>query len=301
MNQVEYSFAVLSYTHDPASGESLNVGVVLTAPDFPYANALWEERTKRLSDAFRDFSAQTFNEAKRDFLHALGAHRFPYRQHRLFSEATDAGTLVRSIWPDGGLSYRVGRSGTGATTDPEATLRYLFERYVLDQQPIKRAEQGVSDEQVWKSFQARSPLLRRIKLADEPFVVPVPGAPLEFDYAAKNGKWHLLQPLSFDLARSESIRDKAAKWAGFGHMISQHKEVAQLVFLLGAPQNPLNLQAYKEAKGFLGSVKLVSEILDDLDADDVDSRVASIVQNSGLHLLGQLDLDDSLAIRSSAS
>jgi hypothetical protein len=284
MKRVEYSYAVLSYAHDPASGEALNVGVVVTAPEAAFVDFRWEERTKRLSDAFRDFSGQTYRDAFRDFRRAIGPRSYPFGQHRLFQEELDAAALVRSIWADGGLSYRIGVKGAGLTRDPEATLEQLFERYVLDQQPGPRAEPTTSDDQVWKSFSADYPLLQRIQTASEPLRIDVPGAPLEFQHAVRNGKWHLLQPLSFDLVKSESIRDKAARWAGYGQMISRRRDIEQIVFLLGAPRRAENMQAFREAKEFLKAIELRSQLFDDTEQEASRDGIERLVRESKLPL-----------------
>jgi hypothetical protein len=75
--------------------------------------------------------------------------------------------------------------------------------------------------------------LAELKLADrlQPKTIASPFDRVEFDHAWKNGKWHCFQPLSFDLANEETIREKARRWAGQMLALKEATEPFKLYFL----------------------------------------------------------------------
>jgi hypothetical protein len=73
MKAVPYTFTVIRYIHDRAAGESLNVGVLVFAPDVSYIGVEVEPRFERLSRTFSGFDGdvyrQTLNRLKEAVAH----------------------------------------------------------------------------------------------------------------------------------------------------------------------------------------------------------------------------------------
>ena len=67
MNGISYTYSVVRYLHDPATGETLNVGVVLWAPSVRCLAARFEHRYERLSNTFVDFKGEHYKRALRQF------------------------------------------------------------------------------------------------------------------------------------------------------------------------------------------------------------------------------------------
>jgi hypothetical protein len=96
------------------------------------------------------------------------------------------------------------RSDSGLTANPAETLEKLYNRFVARYNEQQRQHR---DDAIWKPVRD---LVER-KLADRLQAETITSSldHVEFEHAWKNGAWHCYQPISFDLANEENVRDKA--------------------------------------------------------------------------------------------
>ena len=106
---------------------------------------------------------------------------------------------------------------------------------------------------------------------------------VEFQYAWKNGVWHCFEPLSFDLASAESIRDKAHRWLGQIASLSGAADPFKVYFLVGAPQQEQLRPAFINAMSILRKIQGEKEIVQEQDAPTLAAHIAKEVQSHPLH------------------
>lgn len=281
-----YSYCVLRYLHDPSSGEAVNVGVLVYAPEEAFVRLRLEHRTKNLSGLFRGFSRDDFTR----FLTRLEAsvERFQntlrQSQGGLFQmqeRPQNAAILAKWLLPDNGLSFQFGPSRAGIARDLLATTHTVFERTVLSQRPALIERKRRDEETVWSTFQSafREHGIGKVLL---PHVVETPDFELPFDHAFQNERWHAIEPLSFDYARPDDIRDKAALWYSYGVALSQSEEFAHLYLLLGEPTNPNYAAAYQRAKSWLRKMPGSPVLVEEKDAEAFAKRLASEMRQHGV-------------------
>jgi hypothetical protein len=100
---------------------------------------------------------------------------------------------------------------------------------------------------------------------------------IEFQHSWKNGKWHCLEPVSFDLAAPDSIRDKAHRWLGQLASVQGATDPFKVYLLVGAPQQE-NLQpAFQSAMSILRKIPGEKEIVLEQDAPGLAARIAGEV------------------------
>ncbi len=109
---------------------------------------------------------------------------------------------------------------------------------------------------------------------------------VEFEHAWKNGAWHVYQPLSFDLASDDHIRDKAARWAGRLLSLRDAHEPFQPHFIVGAPQNTELSDAYQKALEVLRLPQPDAEIVDETDVGDLVDRIEAELRTHDEALAG---------------
>lgn len=209
MNTTPYTYSVIRYLHDPATGEMLNIGVILCAPAARVIEARLEYRYERLSDAFVDFDGDHYRRTLHQFTQVLDVLRERLSATTLFDLwdiSSNAQSIAKQIWPDMDLSFQIGEVMAGISDDLSDTIESLFHRMVTSQYQRATQERRTDDE-VWSVYQ--KPLVRRHVVSNlRPTVLTTPEVTVKFAHAFRNEKWHVLQPLSMDLKRGSTSKTR---------------------------------------------------------------------------------------------
>lgn len=267
MNTLQsYSYTILRYIHDTTTGEFVNVGVALYAPQNRYAGALCRNTYGRLSKMFPGMNAEHFKSMMRHI-----QERFEKQGELLSKELpleppNSVLDLARRILPADDSSLQWSPIGVGRTVDPSLVLENLFERMVMryEDRPATRATR--TDDDVWRHFK-RHLASHQMLHYFEPKKITVQDDEIEFQYTWKNGVLHCIEPVSFDLSSSDSIRDKAHRWLGWVTSVSSSPEPFCLYFLVGQPQDESLMPAYENALSILNKVPVKTVILHEQQAD----------------------------------
>ncbi|MFO1493849.1 MAG: DUF3037 domain-containing protein [Lysobacterales bacterium] len=271
-----YSYVVLRYVHDTTTGEFVNVGVALHAPESRFLAAQCRTTYGRLSKVFPSVNADHFKSLMRfiqgQFL-SMGA--------RMQSELSlDAGcdvlSFAQSVLPKDDSSLQWSSVGVGRTSDPAATVAKLYERMVTrhDDRPGRERR---DDDEVWRNFK-HTLEARNVMRVLTPHTIAADVDQWEFKHTWKNGVLHCLEPVSFDLASAESIRDKARHWLGRLSAIADSRERFRVHFLVGEPQDPELHRAYETALTILNKAEVQREIVRERDAEAFAQRFAAEIE-----------------------
>ena len=273
-----YSYTILRYVHDVVSGETLNVGIVMYAPLAGFFS--WETRKTigRLRYVFPDLVRAEFVEAMRAVDRGLRTLEKQVTGYPLLGEKGDARSHALKVLPHDHSALQWSAVRTGLTADPAKTFARLYERYVARYD--RQADRRRTDEDVWRPV--RDMLAERdVSIPFGSKVVTGKHDRIEFTKAWKNGRWHAYEPVSFDLADADHIKDKARKWRGHLSGVEDGStEDIDLHFLLGRPQNPSLLSAYEAAKQILDGARWAKEVLDE---QDVGRLVATLEDEYRAH------------------
>ena len=274
-----YTYCVLRYVHDTTSGEFVNVGVALYAPEARYLSALCRTTYGRLNKVFPGVNAEHFKSLMRYIQARIEeqgervAGELPLTAHSSVLE------FAHAILPRDDSSLQWSQPGSGRTDDPSRTLEGLFDRMVWRYEE-RQAASVRSDEDVWRNFK-RNLEERRVLEHFQPRKIEVQDDEFEFQYAWKNGVWNCLEPLSFDLAGADSIRDKAHRWLGQIASLQGGTDPFKVYLLIGAPQQEQLRPAFVNAMSILRKIPGEREIVLEQDAPALAARIADEV---ALHL-----------------
>ncbi|MCA3069437.1 MAG: DUF3037 domain-containing protein [Rhodocyclaceae bacterium] len=276
-NKTAYTYTVLRYVHDIGTGEFLNVGVALLVPECHYVNARCRTTYKRLKDVFPSLDGDSFRSSMRHV-----THEFEWFQAELNAEtsvqATETGVMrfAHAVLGADDSSLQWSPMGAGLTADPGATLEQLYDRFVTAHEPRAQVPRR-QDEDVWKRFslelEKRQVLPHFVKKT-----IAVDDDQVEFKHAWKNGAWHCLAPVSFDLASADSIRDKAHKWLGQLTSVAKAKEKFKLYFLVAEPSQKDLRPAYESALSILAKSSVDQEVVPETGASELSERLAKEVR-----------------------
>jgi hypothetical protein len=282
MSTIPYTYSVVRYVHDPSAGEMLNVGIVLYAPAVPFVEARFEHRYTRLSRAFAGFDGDGYRTSVRRFERSVEHVRECWRDSfpALHEFPVDVGALAAKIWPDAGLSLRLGPVLAGVTDDPADTVDALFSRLVTSRQPHGQEERR-TDKDVWSVYQ-RPLTLQAVSRALRPKTFGTPDYRLGFEHAFKNERWHVLQPVSMDYARPEYLQEKAMRCLGQASVLKGNPELGRIYLLLGAPHQRSHREAYEKAKRLLRQMPVEHELVEEDRAEEFAGKLAEYIRAHGI-------------------
>lgn len=287
-NRASFSYCLLQYEHNPWLKERLNIGVLLFCEDRQFLRLMTRSWDGRISAAYPNLNKAGFTEDLKQIARAIDkVSRSDFRQQSLFSSTLEremenrrtnvAQKIASMVAPGSDSSYRWNAGGVGYLSSPDVKLHDLFNRFV-NNYDSERKRPNRSDENVWSGV---SKLLLERNLANriesEPVIKTTLGA-VKFQAGYQNGTYHVIQPLSFDLADEDRIVSKAAKWAGLAQSLSSARSrdvTAQ--FVIGRPCKEELTPYFRSAKSYLEnlvgndnvfeeeqSVRLVDRIADDI-------------------------------------
>jgi hypothetical protein len=272
--KTSYSYVVLRYAHDVVSGEFVNVGVALYAPGAKYIGCLCNTRYTRLNKMFLNVDGDYFRSLVKYI-----ETRFEEIGDKLRSELPLNGIpkniveIAKSILPQDDSSLQWSEAGGGKTDDPAKTLEELFSRFVEryeERQQRPRREDG----DVWRVFKKELETRHVLSHLSTKRII-AQNYEYEFQHAWKNQKWHLYEPVSFDLQEADSILDKANRWLGRAVTLQDAPETFKLHLLLGEPTVESLRVAYTKAENILNKMPVEKEFVRERDVEKFSVELAS--------------------------
>lgn len=275
--QQSYSYVTLRYVHDAMTGEFLNVGLLLFAPAERLLRVKTRRTMSRVRDIFPDLDRPAFTSAMRSIEHSVARLTKEFFNAPLFSRDIDVEGIARRVLPSDDSSLQWSSKGTGVTSNIDQTFDRLFSRLVTRYDA--RDDHRKSDDEVWRPVRQ---LLEQRHLASKLQEKTIVGDvdQISFKHAWKNGQWHVIEPISLDLADAEGIKQKARRWRGHLSAVAEGSEPFKPLFVVAAPADKDLKSAYDNAVAILRTSPFLPEIFEE---DDVESLVDKIEEEVREH------------------
>jgi len=245
---IKFSYTLLQYMHDAVTGEFVNLGIVLYSHTDNELHFQFISSASRITNFFPGSRATHIKRVIASINKTLS--EISKRNGLLdFKGDNDALTMACNalIQDDSAFQWSTLKSGitSNASAKTEALFSMFASRY-LD----KSSRDRVTDGDIWRNFKSSLPNQKIIDCFTNK-TISVSDDSIEFDHAWKNGIWHCIEPLSFDLKSPDRIRDKAHKWLGQIASVAQTSDEFKVYFLLGNPDNSDLAEAYLSAQQIL--------------------------------------------------
>ncbi|MPM92896.1 hypothetical protein SDC9_140032 [bioreactor metagenome] len=294
--RVSYSYSILRYVHDISTGEFVNVGVVMYSRDADFIKFKGKITTGRISGLFPTLKVSQykslmklicsrFKVIEKESASGLGFAR------EINSVSSLEEILSKSLPRDDGSLVWSGVS-SGASENLETSFEKIYARFVT-RFDSKQQAHGRSDDDVLRGF--KRDLERRNLLSFfEPKKIAGHDDEFEFPVAWKNGIWHCVEPVSFDLSASESIREKAHKCLGQITSIADAEEKFKLYLVVAKPRDEALQAAYERAIHILDKIPAAKEIITEDQTDKLAEEFSSRISlgASSENKTGLLDLNE---------
>lgn len=268
-----FTYTVLRYVHDIATGEFVNMGVALYAPEAKYIGAICNPRYGRLSKMFLDVNGEHLRSVTRYIQGQFEEQAARLRRELpLVEQPKSIMQIAHGILPRDDSALQWSESNGGTTEDPEATLEQLYLRLVekYDQRTQLPSRQ---DEDVWKIFRKElesKQILSRMQAKR----IMAKDYDYEFDHAWRNGTWNLYEPISMDLLDADSILDKANRWLGRAINLRDSTEPFHLWMLIGETRMEKLRPAYAKALNILHKMPVQKVLISERDAAKFSGELA---------------------------
>lgn len=284
-----FQYRILRYIHDSFTGEFLNIGLVLFSQDPPYFKARLLHKYSRITGAFPNAEGEHYRryitalQNKFDRF-SIGSKSDFIQQNYLPTDISDE--LISTILPPDDSAIQFGPLLGGMASNLDLVFDDLYTRLIeVYLKPEERSNKD--DQEIWSLL---SKQLRPYNVMHHLHhtIINWENEEIELGHAWKNGRWKALEPISFDLQHSGSIRNKSHQWLGTTVILDKSPILDKLYYLLGKPQKEdksLGV-AYQKAKDLLGlgehasKVELIEE--DEMEdfARDISQKIQSDIEHS---------------------
>lgn len=281
-----FIYCLVRYMPDRGAGERINVGVVLFDPLSRLLDVALDERGAALVCAFNGFSLKGYKVWASDFRSAIRHVGLRWNQRLPLEddEAPALSSLLNEAQASWGSSVEASEERrVAAYASPRHVLEDLYERYVASQRPEGgRGRPQFSESKIWETFHSA---LRRQRLG--PYIASISVdmkdmKPLVFEHSIRVEGWRALQPVSFDLLDEESIKGKAARWAGLTSRMARRDDLEGIVYLVAPPKPPDLYAEYEAAVEWLRDTEYSRAVVDVKHAPDLAVSLHADLEELGL-------------------
>lgn len=272
-----YSYVVLRYIHDILTGEFVNVGLVMVVPGQSLILTRARKTFGRIKSVFPDLDSDSYKRAIEAIGRGMKAVELGLKSEGLLKVDKTARDYARIALPLDDSSLQWSPVGAGLTSSPQKTFDQLYHRFVARYD--RPSERRRSDEDVWRPVEAKLKE-QGVRVELEPKRIQGNTDAVEFKHAWKNGRWHVYEPLSFDLSDADHIKDKARRWLGHLSAVKAGAaEDVQVHFIVGRPQSASLVPAYRNAMQILRQVPFDNDVFEEDQIDDFVTRIEDEVRH----------------------
>ena len=259
-----YQYSIVKYVHNAASGECVNVGLVMLAPDERAFLVQFNQRYSRISKFFQgSFDGQHYRSMVRyldsEFKRLaadLQAETTCFEAVR--STPNDLESILRLVLPEDSTTFQWGPIYGGIVGQVSDRFSALYNEFIVrhENQTVREYRE---EYQIWSDFEKRLKA-RELLEAVQPQTIETNNYHYNFRGSFTNGELNVLEPISFDLIDPTSIVEKANTWVG---RLSTLQRGQEFVFngILAAPNVKSRLNDFDRAMKILRSHRSVKHLV----------------------------------------
>lgn len=257
-NLKSYDYCILRYMHDTVTRECINVGVVIYSIEDRLIRSKFRTTHGRLSAAFPDMNGQHFKQMMRHFQDELNSRAKAWATELDFQTMNSLEQVLAQTLTTDDSSLQWSKVASGLSRNLENEIDMLFARYV-SRYDTPHARERRTENEMWRDFKRDLTEFKFAeKLQSKKFTVK--DDEIEFKHALKNGIWHCIEPISFDLSSGDYLREKAHRWLGLLSSVQAAADSFKLYLLIGEPQDSSLHEPFKKALSILDKIPVDKEI-----------------------------------------
>lgn len=262
-----YDFAVLKYMHNIASGEFVNIAVVMWLRE--ESRFIYRMTTKhsRVSHFFYPFNSHAYmlmcKMIKNRFeqgLKELGSKNQGYL-FRKFPQTIEE--VLYSLVMHDASAFQWSEIKFGMSNNPEKRLDQLFTELVAKHEDgSKPRKEHRDDNKILSSIRNELKVNGIYSQVESDVVIKSPYFSYTFKFGWHNGHRQVIEPISFDYQTSKDIIDKAVSWSGRLFNLERENNINfEVTGIVALPLNSKLRSAYQAAKKIIKDSPCIRDLI----------------------------------------
>jgi hypothetical protein len=278
-----YYYQVLRYVHDQFTGEFVNLGVIVYSPEHDFLKAKMTNRFSRITSLFPEAKGRFIVDSARLLENRINQKIAP-QLVQLFHPSTNLEQITSSILKRDDSALQLTSVQKAVDIDLKAAVNYLFESLVNKYLPDEGGAKRLNDEEVWRK--KYKDYFDKHKVSDRltSHTITTPNDVFPFEKAWKNEIWHCYEPVSFDLKREETVKEKVYRWVGKINELNHSSEEVHLTFLASIPRKHQSLANFVKTSLQIENRTIHVDIVFESDAERLAKQIALEMQEHDSHL-----------------
>lgn len=270
-----YHYQVLRYMPDRVSGEFVNLGIVLYEPKTQKLAGKFFEKITRVSSFFPTTNSRSLASSLKFLQKEFDILSNRFSSELSFEKTNFLDLIIRKILPKDDSSLFFTETKEILEINDEIAIKTLYKRFVLTY--VEEIDRDyINDKEVWNKIYKSYFETYGISTHLKNHTVKTQLDTWEFDKAWKNGVWNCFETISFDLVKSESIKDKVYKWSGRINELQTSKEPIHVFLLSKLPEEHRELETFIKRK--LGKVQFSNNVTIELVSEDNVEKFAKKIK-----------------------
>lgn len=278
-----YYYQVLRYTHDQFTGEFVNLGVIIYSPEQGYLKAKVTSRFTRVTSLFPEAKGKFIVDSAKHLESRINQKIAP-QLSQLFHPSTNLEHITGSILKRDDSALQLSTVLKAIDIDLDAATNDLFETLVNKYLPDEGGSKRLNDDEVWRKKYKEH--FDKYKISDRltSHTVKTQNDIFPFEKAWKNEIWHCYEPLSFDLKREETVKEKVYRWVGKINELTHASEDLHLTFLASIPKKHQSLSDFIKTSLHIENRVVHVDIVFEAEAELLAKQIANAMEAHDSHL-----------------
>jgi hypothetical protein len=230
-----FEYQIVRYLHDRVTGEFVNVGIILFAPEERLLFSKTIQRYSRLSQFYSGIDARNVVKIVTGINYIVNQIKNSFSSEFDFDKISSLEQISGTILPKDDSTLFFSEVQKGLSLDFENTIEALFEE-IVSKYNVESQRKSTSDDDVWRKVYKKYFDEQRITQKLTPHSIETKNDYFEFEHCWKNEIWHIYKPISFDLISTADIKEKIYRWNGIANELKSSKEKISLNFLAVEPK-----------------------------------------------------------------
>lgn len=274
MKQFEYK--VLRYQPDRVSGEFVNVGLLLLEKESNLLKGRVVNTTSRIHALFPNTNGKWILKKLKDIEMRIESISRQISTELIFEQKDGLETLTSDILTKDSSALFFTETFKALDLNIESVFDDLFQRMIASNLSLDDFHH-YDDKEVWSQLYRKH--FEHIGIADklQKHTIKTPTDTFTFEHSIKNEIWHLFEPVSFDLAKNESIKNKVYKWIGkLQELELSSGEEFKIYLMAKMPESNEDMKYFIENKlkhKIKSGEAPISELLNETEIDEVLAEI----------------------------